>query len=202
MRRAFAALLTLFAMGVGISKFAAAADTDIDVKVNVDGDVVRVDASLVMNASLPEVWAVMTDFDHMARFISNLKSSSAVAGAGNLVTVSQTGEATFGPMRYKFESVREIRLWPMERVQSRMLTGNMKRFEGTTLLVPEATGTRVHYHSEAVPKAWIPPLIGVGFIERETREQFAEFRVEVMRRASDRSSREGEQTGHFLGLSR
>jgi len=33
-----------------------------------------------------------------------------------------------------------------------------------------------------VPKAWIPPIVGRGFIEHETREQFSEFRAEIMRR--------------------
>jgi carbon monoxide dehydrogenase subunit G len=177
MRPAALVALLLFAAGAF-----AATDQDIDVTVSVSGDVVRVDGSFAVAASLAQVWAVMTDFDGMARFISNLKSSRVVARTNDLLTVAQAGQAVYGPMRYPFESVREIRLWPMERVQSRLISGNMSRFEGSTRFVAEPSATRVVYHSEAVPKAWVPPIVGPRFIERETREQFAEFRAEILRR--------------------
>jgi hypothetical protein len=33
-----------------------------------------------------------------------------------------------------------------------------------------------------VPKAWLPPIVGVAVIESETRKQFAEFAVEMLKR--------------------
>ena len=38
------------------------------------------------------------------------------------------------------------------------------------------------HHGEYVPKAWLPPMIGVAVIESETRKQFAEFAAEMLRR--------------------
>jgi uncharacterized membrane protein len=166
-------------------------DRDIDVRVSIDSGVVRVFASLRVEAGMADTWAVMTDFDRMASFISNLKSSRVLSRSGNNLVVEQGGEANFGPLSYKFESTREIRLWPGEGVQSRMLKGNMERFEGMTRFTPDGTGTRIRYQSESVPGRWIPPLVGTKFIERETREQLSEFRVEIERRKRDQN-REAE----------
>lgn len=51
----------------------------IDVKVEIDGEVVRVDAAFSVAATRAEAWDVLTDFDHLADFIGNLKSSRIVA---------------------------------------------------------------------------------------------------------------------------
>jgi uncharacterized membrane protein len=157
---------------------------DVQVSVQVDGEVVRVQASYSVEASPRDVWSVLTDFEHLPRFISNMKSSVVVARSGDLVTVAQAGEASYGLIKFPFDSVRELRLTPFEKIQSRMISGSMKRYEGTTELFAEGTGTRVTQRSESVPGKWVPPAVGPYFIEHETREQLSEFRAEVLRRRS------------------
>lgn len=183
--RRFVIVALLLALGLGVAW--PSADGDIEVRVQVEGGVVRVAASLRVDAEPAETWAVMTDFDRMANFISNLKSSRVVSRSGNALVVAQAGQAGVGPLTFKFESTREIRLWPFEGVQSRMLKGNMERFEGITRFVPEAGGTRILYQSESVPGKWIPPVVGPKVIERETREQLSEFRAEILRRKHERN---------------
>jgi carbon monoxide dehydrogenase subunit G len=160
------------------------AGQDIQVAVQVDGEVVRVHASYSVEASPRDVWSVLTDFEHLPRFIANVKSSAVVARNGDLVTVAQAGEASYGLIKFPFDSVRELRLTPFEKIQSRMISGSMTRYEGTTELIAEGAGTRVTQRSESVPGKWIPPAIGPYFIEHETREQLSEFRAEVLRRKS------------------
>jgi hypothetical protein len=155
---------------------------DIDVDVEVDDGVVKVVASYYVEASPREVWAVITDFENMPRFVANVKSCSVLARNGDLVTLSQSGGASFGPVKLPFESVRELRLFPERRIESRMISGSMKRYQGTTELVPEGAGTRVRQRSEAVPNQWVPPVVGPGFVVHETREQLGEFRAEILRR--------------------
>jgi uncharacterized membrane protein len=189
-------LLALLAVSVSLPSWAGGADDrDFAVNVDVDGDVVRVESSLLVAASPQEVWAVMTDFEHMPRFISNLKSSVVVATNGDRVTVAQAGEASLGMLKFAFESVRELRLIPFTRIESRMLRGNMSRYQGTTDLVPEGSATRIVVRSEAVPDQWVPPLIGPRFIAHETREQLTEFRAEVLRRKTVHPFAERAESG-------
>jgi carbon monoxide dehydrogenase subunit G len=174
----------------------AGGDQDIEVRVHIDGDFVRLDASFSVGASRQEAWSVLTDFAHMARFISNLKSSSVVARNGDVVTVAQAGEASLGLIKFPFESVRELHLTPYEKIQSRMVSGNMKRYEGTTELFAEGEGTRVVFRSESVPDKWVPPGVGPYFIEQESREQLSEFRAEILRRKVARGADEGTGPRH------
>lgn len=177
--------LTLAALlGLAVVQATATGNEDIEVKVRRSAGVVIVDASFAVSASPQEVWAVLTDFEHMASFIGNVKSSSVVARTDEMVTVAQAGEASFGPIKFAFDSVRELRLLPFDAIRSRLVSGNMKQFEGITRLAAEAAGTRVTYHSEAVPKAWVPPLVGTSFVEHETREQLGDIRTEILRRKS------------------
>ncbi len=55
-------------------------------------------------------------------------------------------------------------------------------YTSTTRLVGIDQGVRVVHHREYVPKAWLPPMVGVAVIELETRKQFDEFSAEMLRR--------------------
>lgn len=155
---------------------------DIKVVVQTKGDELHVDAEFPVPATPQETWAVLTDFEHMAEIVSNLQVSNVLARSDDTVRVAQKGKAPYGILSFAFDTVREIRLTPYEKIRSRLISGSMKKLEGTTELIPDGNGTRVVYRSVSVPNAWIPPLIGPAFIERETREQFREMRKEILRR--------------------
>jgi len=157
-------------------------DENIEVKVQVVGETVIVDLSLVVAATRQQAWAVLTDFDHMAGFISNVKESKVLSTSADTMKVFQRGSAKYGPISFPFESTREIQLAPFDKIQSHMISGNMRKMEGTTQLVDEGAQTRIIYHTESIPGVWIPPIIGKSFIEHETREQFREIRDEIIRR--------------------
>lgn len=178
LRRALAGLLIM----LWAATACAEKDRDVDVTVQVDGDTVHVDVAFAVKASPQEVWAVITDFEHMAQFISNLTSSQVLSRNGNVVIATQKGKASVGPLSFEFDSVRELRLTPFEEIRTRMVSGNMKSFESVTRLHADGSATRFDYHSVAVPGTWIPPVIGRNFIEAETREQFGEMRREILRR--------------------
>ena len=158
------------------------ADEDIEVKVKITGESVTVDLSLVVPATRQEVWSVLTDFGHMADFISNLKESRVISTSGNTLKIFQRGVATYGPINFPFESTREIRLTPFDKIKSHMISGNMRRMEGMTRLIDEGGQTRIIYHTDTIQEVWVPPLAGNLFIEHEIREQFKEMRAEIMKR--------------------
>lgn len=157
-------------------------DEDIAIKVQIKGENVTIDLNLVVPATQQQAWAVMTDFEHMASFISNLKESKIIGASENMQTIFQRGSANYGPLSFSFESTREIRLSPFNEIQSRMIKGNMRKMEGTTRFVSEGALTRIAYHADSISGVWIPPIIGRRFIEHEIREQFLEMRNEILKR--------------------
>jgi uncharacterized protein YndB with AHSA1/START domain len=161
-----------------------AAETSPDIAVHVDmrGDVIRVDVDLLIAAPPKEVWEVLTDFEHLPRFISNITSSKIVSRAGNTVRVAQSGKTSLGPLTFEFQSEREMTLSPFTGFESRMVSGNLKRYNGTTQIESVEGGTKLRFHSESIPETVIPLGLARSLIEAETREHYQEIRNEVLRR--------------------
>lgn len=173
--------LVILALGL-LTQNSFGAEEDLWSQVRIQGEWVYVDLSFRVQASRALVWEVLTDFDHMVGFVSNLTASSVLAREGLTLQVSQKGEARRGLLAFPFESVREIRLTPKSRIESRLIRGSMEKQTGFTELSGDGLETRVVFHGESVPGVWIPPVIGKRFIEQELREQFLEIRAEVLRR--------------------
>jgi carbon monoxide dehydrogenase subunit G len=161
-------------------------ETDIDVKVQIIGESVIVDLSFVVAATRQDVWDVLTDFEHMANFVSNLKESKVISNLGDVLNVYQRGVANYGPINFPFESTREIKLSPLDKIQSRLIKGNVSKMEGTTQLTDEAGQTRIQLHTESIPGIWLPPIAGRSFIRHEIKAQFQEIRNEIMKRIKSR----------------
>lgn len=172
-----AMLLCIFAASAN-----ADADKSIDVAVSISGHEISVDVGCHVRVNAQEAWSVITDFDHATRFISKLEKSVILSRAGNLLVLWQKGRMGFGPFSIPVETVAEIRLTPLEKIQSHLLRGNMKKNEAVTRLIPDAAGTRIVYHLESIPDAWIPPIIGRALVEYETRARFDELLDEMLRR--------------------
>ena len=160
----------------------AANDADITVQVVYNGDVIHVNVVVPVPATPEEVWAVITDYDNAARFITNLKSSKVLSRNGSTWVVSQEMVARLGPFSTEVNTVRELQLTSNELVRSRILSGNMKRADNITRLVTEGPVTKIIMHSESIPDFWLPAFMGRGFIEQQTRDQFINLRNEILRR--------------------
>ena len=153
-----------------------------DIRVRIDGSAVIVNVALFVRATPEEAWAVMTDFDNASRFIAKLHESRILSRTPDVLMVSQKGTMGFGPFTVPLESVSEIRLKPYEAIQSRMLSGNMKKYDSDTTIRREADGSRITYRVESTPDVWIPPLIGPAMVEFETRSRFRQLVEEILRR--------------------
>jgi hypothetical protein len=160
----------------------AGSDEAIDVYVRIQGEEVIVDVSFHVRATPQEAWAVMTDYDHATAFISKLEKSVILSRTDEMLLVSQKGTMGYGPFSLTLETVTEIRLTPFEKMQSRLISGNMKKSDAATRLIPDATGTRVVYHLESIPDVWMPPIIGRALVEFETRARFRQLVDEMLRR--------------------
>ncbi len=161
--------------------------TDIVVRLNRDGAKFVVDVEMPVQASPQVVWEVLTDYDHMARFMGNVQSSRITDRQANTVTVAQRSGTDFGLLKLIIENVRQVELVTRREIRSKVISGDMKESAYTTRLVSDgAGGTRVVNHGEFVPTMWIPPLIGDAFLVSETRRQFAELRREMLRRVTAR----------------
>jgi len=155
---------------------------DIHITIQNDGKKIIVDAYFTVPANSQLVWETLTDFDNIPSFISSVQSSKIINRTGNTLHVTQHSIIRFSIITFNFESVTEVNLVPFKEINERMISGNMRKMEETTQIIPEGDQTRISYHANFIPDMWILKYIGHVFIEDEAREHFQEFRDEVIRR--------------------
>src|SRR2546430_14854408 len=165
-----------------IAGLQAASDQDIEVRVKKNGPEVGVDVDLPVNASVVIAWEVLTDYDHMAEFLSDVQHSSVQARDGHTLQVYQKGKAERGLLSITFENLREVELVPYQEIRSRLISGDLKASAFPTRVVDDGTLIHVIHSGRYTPKIWVPPVIGPALIEAETRKHFGELRNEILRR--------------------
>jgi hypothetical protein len=146
------------------------------------GQIVAVDVDCPVAAPWAVVWEVLTDYDHMARFISNLEYSGVDDRADNVLRVHQKGKASRGILTLRFDNVREIELVPYREIRSRLISGDLKASDFVTRIVEIDARLHIVNSGRYVPNLWVPPFIGPALIKAETQKQFGEFRTEILRR--------------------
>ena len=167
-----------------IPGWSAGADQDIVVQVEKHGQNIAVNVDCPVNAPRSVVWEVLTDYDHMAQFISNLEYSVVEGHSGGVLRVHQKGRAALGPLTLAFDTIREVELVPYHEIRSRLISGDLKTSAFVTRIVEVGAVVHVINSGRYTPNTWIPPLFGPAVIRAETRKQFGEIRTEIRRRAA------------------
>jgi hypothetical protein len=165
---------------------AAAGNDDIAVKVRKEGETIHVSVDCPVQAPPSVAWEVMTDYDNMAKFISNLTESNVRMHMGNRMQVAQKGKASRGPLSISFENMREIELVPKSEIRSKLIEGDVLPAQFVTRIEEREGVTHVMHTGSYTPSMWVPPGIGPAMIEAETRKQYGEYRAEILRRAQSR----------------
>jgi carbon monoxide dehydrogenase subunit G len=155
---------------------------DVAVTIDRNGDRFAVKVGLAVDATPEEVFAVLTDYDHMARFVSNVLESRIVGRDGNKIAVEQKSRLALGPIHFDFANVRDVELVPFREIRSRVTAGDMQGSSFTATLAAHGAQTWIDNRGCFVSNRWIPPIIGTALLEAETRKQFQEFRNEILRR--------------------
>jgi hypothetical protein len=179
--RALAALLLAV---LPVSAWSVNTDQDIVVHVQKDGQHIAVDVDCPVEAPRSIVWEVLTDYDHMAQFISNLEYSAVEERVDNMLRVHQKGKASRGPLTLTFDNVREVELVPYREIRSRLISGDLKASDFITRIVEVGALVHILNSGRYTPNIWVPPFIGPALIEAETQKQFGQIRTEILRRSA------------------
>ena len=176
-------LAALLAVAVHAAPAAAGATDDIVVRASQSGGTVAISVECPVSAPRDVVWDVLTDYDGMAAFISNLEQSVVRLRYGNRLQVFQKGAARRGPLAFPFESLRDVELSPQTQIRSTMVSGDTMPASFTTRIEGTEPALRIVHRGTYTPNLWVPPVIGPALIEMETRKQYGEIRAEILRRA-------------------
>jgi carbon monoxide dehydrogenase subunit G len=128
----------------------AYAQVSVEVDKSADG-LIAVQANVSIEASAEVVWEVLTDYEHLAGFIPNMRSSRIVSVPGGPLLVEQKGETSFLGYRFPLEIVFEIESVPLKEVKFRAVSGNLQPMEGSYRLEAFGKATRLSYAAHSAP---------------------------------------------------
>lgn len=144
----------------------------------VQGKVYRIASTATVAAAPADVWKVLTDYDHLADFVPDLKSARVLSRDGDKVVVEQLGVARFLFFSHAIRLVVQVQERASDRIDISLVDGNMKIYRCTWELSPVAGGTRVSYTATIAPDFYVPALIG----ERLVRDDIARMMAAVLAR--------------------
>lgn len=134
-----------------------------------EGKAYQVTSSAMVDAPPAAVWRLLTDYDHLADYLPNLKSVRVVSRDGDTVILDQVGTARF---LFFSQSIR-LRVLVQERAPDQidisLIEGDMKVFRASWKLSPlaGAGGTRLDYQANIVPKFDVPGVVGTSVVKKD-----------------------------------
>ena len=152
------------------------------IEVERQGEFITVTASAQMQVDARIAWEVLSDYDHLAQFIPDMKSSRVVSRSGDRVLVEQKGEIGFFFYRQPVDVTLEVREEPQRRIVARRIEGNIRELETRYELEASDVGVRFDYTGRFIPDFYLPPLIGMPIMRRIVERRFRAMVDEIVRR--------------------
>lgn len=178
LRRAVAAMLACTAFGAHAQR--------VDVDGDAKGEGITIQASAEVQASPRTVWNVITDYDHLARFVPFMRSSRIVQRDEQRLIVEQAGELGVVFFKQPVNVTLSVVESAPVRVQARAIGGNLKEMEGVYSVEVLPSGyTRLSYSGRVVPDFAVPPVIGKIALRSVMERQFDAMVSEILSRERD-----------------
>ena len=175
-----AALFLVLAAATGLVRGAAA--LAIEAQIERQGEYITVNASALMQVDARIAWEVLSDYDHLAQFIPDMKISRVVSRDGNRVRVEQKGDFGFFFYRQPVEVMLEVVEEPQRRIDARRISGNIRDLETRYELKASDAGVKLDYVGRFIPEFSVPPFFGMAMVRRVIERRFRAMVEEIVRR--------------------
>jgi carbon monoxide dehydrogenase subunit G len=176
-------LLLLLPLAAPLRGALAASVDRINVETAGQGELITVTASADMQVDPRTVWAVISDYDHLAEFIPDMRSSRVIRRDGDQVLVEQTGEFGFLFFRQPVEVRLAVSELPQRRIVAHAVGGNLQSMEGRYVVESLANDqVRLSYSGRLVPGFQVPPFVSRIAVRSTMDRQFRALVQEILRR--------------------
>lgn len=162
---------------------ATAADPGLRVSADTTFGVITIEAEMLVPADARTAWAVLTDYDNLASFVPEMKSSRVTSAPGHPKRVEQRGKSGMLSFFTPEHIVFQMDETPHERIKFNKVAGDVRSMRGEWLIVGNGNPVKVFYRARIVPKVPLPPLLGATMIELDVESKLAAIRREIARRA-------------------
>ncbi len=171
------AVLAVFCMASWTSAVALEVDTNWLAK----GMAAEVKVNFAVPYSACETLDVLTDYEHMPRFVPGIHSTRLIHEQGNHRLIEIKGAVEFFFIEFPINVVMDVTFLPNDVINMQSVSGNMK-VQGVMKVNRSGGQTEVSYVARLEPSFWLPPILGPALIGGQIRKQFAGQIAEMDRR--------------------
>jgi len=133
------------------------------------GKMYQIESSGTVAASPAAVWRILTDYNHMADYVPDMKSARVVARTGDKVIIEQHGAARLLFFSRDIRLVVQVHEQAPNKIDVSLVDGDMKVYRCRWELTPVAAtgGTRILYSATIEPKFYVPGLVGASLVRKD-----------------------------------
>ena len=167
---------------LGLLLYPATARSEPVVSVTRSGEAYQVNLRMDVVGPRALVWRVLIDYENLQRFVPGMQSSRIVSGRGEPLLLEQKGES--GVLFFKVTTTTVSRIFetPESEIRFDLVSGNLKRMQGSWTLTPHDHSIGVAYRAEVVPEFAVPPLIGPAVMAQNVKTMAEGVAREIERR--------------------
>ncbi len=131
-----------------------------------------------------DVWSVITDYNEIESFISNVTDAQEISRSGNSVVIYQKGEMRFLIFGKTVEVTLKVQEFPQDSFQFEILDGPFHYYSGQWSLLTHSNAGSVELVYEAVvkPNFFAPRFLVKRVMQNEFRSSLEAIRTETFRR--------------------
>lgn len=143
-------------------------------KVSRSGGIYSMAAEVYIAAPMPQVYRVLTDYDHLTRISGVIRKSYLVKRVDERTALVYTeSQACVLFFCHTIKETQQVTETPPTDIHSEAIpaSSNVKLATSTWHLQPQGDGTLMQWSLSIEPEFWIPPLIGPALMEGEMRAE-------------------------------
>jgi carbon monoxide dehydrogenase subunit G len=192
-------LLLVCVVGVGSGgAVATAEDRNADepiVSEALASGVYALEGTFEVAADVHSVWQVLTDYDHLSRFVPSVRKSVAHVSLDGGLLVEQELVAKALVFSRTLRVRLDVREEPEERIDFHdVAVKDFDIYRGSWTIAETATGSKVIYLLSAKPHETLPEFVARGAFKDSALKMLGQLRSEITRRSLGPASSPGPQS--------
>jgi ribosome-associated toxin RatA of RatAB toxin-antitoxin module len=148
----------------------------------------EVTASAFVRATPRQTWAVLTDYERLPEFVSDLIASRVVSRDAHDVVVEQRSKTGFLFLSQRICMLIRIEEQPYSAIDVTLIEGDMRHYAAHWMLTPATqdgmTGTRVQFTGALEPSLPLLPLFGRALVQTKVQKMVEAVVAEIERRSA------------------
>src|SRR5215831_4060025 len=129
-------------------------------------------------------WEVLTDYDHIDKFVSSMRESRVERRTKDSLLVRQDAISSFFIVHHRVQVLLDVQENPTSRIAFHdVLRKDFRTYTGGWQVATDSTQTMVTYELTAEPSISVPRRVCRGMLRGVARDLLSQVRAEMMRRA-------------------